>query len=177
MKTFLGKYVIYEELSMRRFHHNLDSWSTDPFSLSIHDFAFLTMSRLFRLLESFRQWVPRWVSLLFEILMRITSNKCQLYETQYGSHSQSVPTSLAQKSCFKPFLRFLFQHFVCFFNRIGELRIQLALTPPVFSIRPISYTTNPSESFIGWSRICIGTIISIIQIISCSSIKYSNSCV
>ena len=74
MKTFLGKYVIYEELSMRRFHHNLDSWSTDPFSLSIHDFAFLTMSRLFRLLESFRQWVPRWVSLLFEILMRITSN-------------------------------------------------------------------------------------------------------
>ena len=90
--------------------------------------------------------------------------------------AQSVPTIWAHRSCFKPFLWFLFQHFVCFFNRIGELGIQLALTLPVLSIRSISYTTNPSESFIGWSRICIRTIISIIQIIRCS-IKYSNACV
>lgn len=115
-------------------------------------------------LERQSDWVSQWLS----------QQKSQIIRIPVLGRSQWDPERI--NWLFKSFLRFLFQHFVCFFNRTSKLSIQLALTSPVLSIWSISYSTNPSESFEDWSWISIGTIISIIQIIRCSSIKYSIIC-
>ena len=142
------------------------------------------MTRLSRLVESLRPWVPLWVSLLFE---KMHINDINLMPIVW--QSQPIRADLAGKepnrtpqlgcplnSHFKSFLWFLFQHFVRLFNRTAELSIELALTLLVFSIWSISYATKPPESFESWSRISIRAIISIIQIIRCRSFNYSSTC-